>query len=335
MKECRRLAPCSRCLRSTRARTALMVVALLLFTHSATAAQWIPTRDVELVVPFGAGGGADLTARIVAKIITDEKLIPVHLSITNRPGGGTSVGIAAVANNKRGDPHTLVLVNPQSEITPLQFKDAKGWRDLTPLANLMLDDYLMLTYRDSAFTNAPALVAYARSKPPRTLTMASSGPADDMAIAVFEAATGVKFKVVRFNGGGQIQTMLLGKHVDLGVGNPLEYLAQINAGGLRPLGVYRATRFELMSNVPTMKEQGIAVVPFQMWRGIELAPEVSAEAVQYWQDVIRKVSASQAFKDYLKANMATEHVLLTKDFAAFLEQQEALYREMLARVDSK
>jgi tripartite-type tricarboxylate transporter receptor subunit TctC len=298
-------------------------------------AQWKPTHDVEFVVPFGAGGGADLTARVVAKVITDQKLVPAHVAIVNKPGGGTSVGIANVVTNRSGDGNTLVLINPQSQITPIKFKDSKGWRDLTPIANLMLDDYLMLTYKESPFKTPGDVVKFAKSKPPRTLSIASSGPADDMAVTVFEAATGIRFKIVRFDGGGQIQTMLLGKHVDLGVGNPLEDLGQINAGNLRALGVYRPTRFDLMKNVPTMKEQGINVVPFQMWRGIALPPGAPADAQRYWQGVIAKVVASKEFKDYLRQNMATEHALYGKDFTTFLEQQETLYRDMLARLEQK
>lgn len=298
-------------------------------------AQWKPTHDVELIVPFGAGGGADLTARMVTKVIADERLTPVHITVVNKPGGGTSVGIANVVNNKRGDPYTLVLINPQSQITPLQFKNAKGWRDLTPLANLMLDDYLMITYKDSPFKNPGQIIAHMKAKGPGSLSIASSGPADDMAIAVFQAATGVRFKIVRFNGGGQIQTMLLGKHVDLGVGNPLEYMSQIRAGGIRALGVYRPTRFELLSSIPTMKEQGVNTVQFQMWRGLAMAPDAPAAAVEYWKGVMEKVGASKAFKDYLKTNVATEHMLYTRDFAAFLEKQEALYKDMLSSLDKK
>lgn len=297
------------------------------------AAQWKPTRDVEFVVPFGVGGGADLTARTVARIIAEEKLVPVSIQVVNRAGGGTSVGIAAVANNKRGDPHTLVLINPQSVITPIRIANSRGWRDLVPLANLMLDDYLLLAHRDAAFKNAKELVAWARGKPAQSLSVGSAGPADDMAIAVFEAATGLKFKIVRFDGGGQIQTMLLGKHVDLGSGNPLEFMGQIQAGAIRPLGVFRTTRFPLMSGVPTMKEQGIDTVPFQMWRGIAVPKDLPAEAMQYWQDVMRKVMGSKKFRDYLTSIMATEYALLGADFASFLEKQEALYKDMLARLE--
>lgn len=294
--------------------------------------QWKPTRDVEFVVPFGVGGGADLMARTVARIITEEKLIPVTLQVVNRAGGGSSVGIANVVTNKRGDPHTLVLINPQSVITPIRIANSRGWRDLTPLANFMLDDYLLIAHREAAFKNAAELLAAARGKPPHSITVGSAGAADDMAIAVFEAATGLKFKIVRFDGGGQVQSMLLGRHVDLGSGNPLEFLAQIQAGAIRPLGVFRPTRFPLMKDVPTMREQGIETAPFQMWRGVAVPQEVSAEAMRYWQDVMRKVTASKTFKDYIASNMATEHVLLAADFMKFLERQEALYKDMLSRL---
>jgi tripartite-type tricarboxylate transporter receptor subunit TctC len=254
------------------------------------------------------------------------------VTINNRPGGGTSVGIAAVVANKRSDPHTLVLINPQSVITPLQIANSRGWRDLAPLANIMLDDYLLMAHRDAAYKNAAELVAAARAKPPSTITVGSAGPADDMAIAVFQAATGVHFKIVRFDGGGQVQNMLLGRHVDLGAGNPLEFMGQIQAGAVRPLGVFRPTRFPLMSGVPTMKEQNIDTVPFQMWRGFAMPKDAPADAQAYWQDVMRKVMATKAMQDYIQANMATPHLLVGSEFAAFLEQQESLYKTMLARL---
>jgi len=319
-----------------RRRNILALVAAacaLAFTNPAAHAQWKPTRDVEIIVPFGVGGGADLTARTVARIMSEEKVVPVAVTINNRPGGGTSVGIAAVVATRRGDPHTLVLINPQSVITPIKIPNSRGWRDLAPVANVMLDDYLLMAHRDAPYRNAAELLAAARAKPPGTLTVGSAGPADDMAISVFEAATGVRFKIVRFDGGGQVQNMLLGRHVDLGAGNPLEFLGQIQAGTVRPLGVFRPTRFALMSNVPTMKEQDIDTAPFQMWRGFAMPKDAPAEAQAYWQDVLRRVMATKTMQQYIESNMATPHVLVGGEFGAFLEQQESLYKNMLARLN--
>lgn len=310
----------------------LVAVVGLALVVPAAQAQWKPTREVEFVIPYGLGGGADLLARTVIKIIQEERLVPTSVVAVNKPGGGSAAGVGYVVAARAGDPHTLVLINPQTQITPLRVKDAKGWRDLTPVMNFMLDDYLLFVRKDSPYKTAAEMVAAAKQKGPRAISVGSAGTADDMSIAVFEAATDVKLNIVRFNSGGEILTALLGGHVDLASGNPLEFMGQIQAGAVRPIGVFRPTRFETMPDVPTLKEQGIQTTPFQMWRGVALPKGTPADAVAYWQGVMEKVAGSKAFKDYISANVATEHVLPGRDFAGFLEQQERLYRDMLDRL---
>src|SRR5688572_23066725 len=85
---------------------------------AAAQTDWKPTREVEFVIPFAVGGGADLMARIIHKIITEEKLVPVSVALVNRPGGGGAVGIGYVAASRKADPHTLILVNGSTQITP-------------------------------------------------------------------------------------------------------------------------------------------------------------------------------------------------------------------------
>ena len=83
-------------------RTALAVgIGTIALGRPAFAQAWQPTRDVEFVIPFGVGGGADLMARVIQKIITDERLVPVAVNPVNRPGGGGAVGIAYVAASRR------------------------------------------------------------------------------------------------------------------------------------------------------------------------------------------------------------------------------------------
>jgi putative tricarboxylic transport membrane protein len=310
------------------ALAAAMAVAMPLTAE----AQWKPTKDVEFVIPFGLGGGADLLARVVIKIITDEKLVPTAVTAVNKPGGGSAVGVAYVDSTKKGDPHTLILINPQTQITPLRVKDAKGWRDLTPVTNFMLDDYLIFVKKDSPYKDAADLVKAAKGKAPKAISIGSAGTADDMAIAVFEAGTGIQLNTVRFNSGGEIQTALLGGHVDLGAGNPLEFMGQLEGGAVRALGVFRPTRFDALPKVATLKEQGITVEPFQMWRGVGMPKGAPPEAVTYWQVVMAKVSATPAFKEYIKSNVATLHVLGGEDFRKFLTAQEKLYEDMLKRL---
>ena len=260
-------------------------------------AQWKPTRDVEFVIPYGLGGGADLLARIVVKIVTEEKLAPVNLVPVNRPGGGSAVGVGQVVATKNADPHTLVLINPQTQITPLTVKDAKGWRDLTPVANFMLDDYLFFVRKESPFKDAADMVKQAKAKPPKSVSVGSAGTADDMAVAVFQQASGLQLNTVRFNSGGEVLTALLGGHVDMAAGNPLEFMSHLQSGTARGLGVFRTTRFATLPAIATMKEQGVDVKPFQMWRGVALPKGVPAEAVAYWSGVMKKATDSKTFQD--------------------------------------
>jgi putative tricarboxylic transport membrane protein len=308
----------------------MAVIGALGLAAAPAEAQWKPTREVEFVIPYGLGGGADILARAIAKIVADEKLTTVSLVPVNKPGGGSATGVAYVVTAKAGDPHTLVLINPQTQITPLRVADAKGWRDLTPVANFMLDDYLLFVRQESPHKSASALVAEAKKKPPRSVSIGSAGTADDMAIAVFEKASGVSLNIVRFNSGGEVLTALLGGHIELGAGNPLEFISQLEGKKVRALGVFRPTRFTALPDVPTMKEQGIDVAPFQMWRGVAMPKGAPPEAVAYWAGVMRKVGESKAFADYIKANVAATHVLGPAEFNSFLVTQENLYKEMLA-----
>jgi putative tricarboxylic transport membrane protein len=311
---------------------ALAAAALMMAAVGPVRADWQPSEDVEFVIPYGLGGGADLLARTLIKIMVEEKLVPVNINAVNKPGGGASVGVAYVAATKRGNPNTLVLINPQTQITPMREPNALGWRALTPLANVMLDDYLIFVRKDSPYGDAADMVKGAKAKDERSISIGSAGTADDMAIAVFEAGTGIKLNTVRFNSGGEILTALLGGHVDLGAGNPLEYMGHLSSGDIRALGVYRPTRFPDLPEVPTLKEQGIQVTPFQMWRGVAMPADAPAEAVEYWSGVMEKVGTSKQFNDYIKANVATTHVLVGNDFEKFLENQEVLYRNMLKRL---
>ena len=124
---------------------ALQAAGALLAVTGAAQAGWAPTHKVEFVIPFGPGGGADILARTLIRAIEEEKLVPVPIVPVNRGGGGTAVGVSYVKASYDGDPNVLVLINPQTQLTPMQVAGAAGWRDLTPLTNIMVDDYTFVT----------------------------------------------------------------------------------------------------------------------------------------------------------------------------------------------
>jgi putative tricarboxylic transport membrane protein len=297
----------------------------------AMAQAWRPTRDVEFVSPFGVGGGADLMARVIQKIITDERMVPVAVNPVNRPGGGGAVGIAYVAASRRTDPHTLVLINGTTQITPIMVPNVRTLSEVRPIANVMLDDFLLFVRADSPHQTAAAFAAAARSAPPRSVNFSTGGTTDQMAITVFGRAIGAELNMVNFNSGGEALTALLGGHVQASIGNPLEFTGHLSSGAVRAIGVFRDTRFNDLPNVPTMKEQGINAENFQMWRGVAVPRQVPDAAAEYWTGIMQRVVATEAWKKYLRDNVASEATMVGADFINFLSAQERLYRGLLGR----
>lgn len=294
-------------------------------------ADWKPTKDVEFVIPFAVGGGADLMARVLHKILTEEKLVPVPVALVNRPGGGGAVGLGYVTASRKADPHTLVLVNGTTQITPILTPNAKTLTEVQPVMNVMLDDFLFFVKGDAPWKTAADFIKDAKSKPPKTYAFSTGGTTDVMAVTVLAKAAGVELNMINFNSGGEALTALLGGHVHASIGNPLEFMGHLKSGGIRAIGVFRDTRFAEMPDVPTMKEQGINAPNFQMWRGVAVPKGAPEPAAKYWQGVMEKVVASPQYKAYIKENVASEAPIGGQAFEKFLSDQERLYRDLLGK----
>ncbi|HET7298039.1 MAG TPA: tripartite tricarboxylate transporter substrate binding protein, partial [Burkholderiales bacterium] len=298
---------------------------------AALAQGWKPTKDVEFVVPFGLGGGADLMARVIHKVIADEKLVPVPIAVVNKPGGGGAAGIGYVAASRKADPHTLILINGSTQITPILNPQAKTLTEVTPVMNMMLDDFLLFVRADAPWKSAADFVKDAKSKPAKSVAFSTGGTTDVMAVTVLSKATGVEYNTVGFNSGGEALTALLGGHVQASMGNPLEFMGQLQGGKVRALGVVRDQRFPALKDVPTFQEQGIKTPNFQMWRGVAIPKDAPDAARVYWEGIMTKVNDSAAMKKYYADNVAQAASIPGKQFNEFLARQEKLYRELLGK----
>ena len=312
-------------------RFLIRLALLALLPLSANAQGWKPTKDVEFVIPFGLGGGADLMARVIHKIIAEEKLVPVPIALVNKPGGGGAAGIGYVAASRKADPHTLILINGSTQITPILNPQAKTLTEVKPVTNMMLDDFLLFVRTEAPWKTLKDFVAEAKSKPAKSMAFSAGGTTDTMAVTVLAKATGVQYNIVSFNSGGEALTALLGGHVQASMGNPLEFMGQLQGGKVRALGVVRDKRFPGLKDVPTFQEQGIKTPNFQMWRGIAIPKDAPEAAATYWAGVMAKVNASKQMQKYYADNVAQAATIPGKKFDAFLANQEKLYRDLLGK----
>ena len=294
-----------------------------------------PSKSIELVVPFSAGGGSDIMARMLVKTITDGKLSAQPLLVNNKPGGSGSIGYSYVAE-KKGDPYTIATVSSSFYTAPLMGNSPVSYKDFTPICGLAMDTLLLVVRADSKYKSVKEIIDDAKARPKTISVGGTSGTSDDAVMFYAVAAkTKTEMKYVPYNSGGEVMTSLLGGHVDYVWVNPGEALGHLEAKKVKALAVTSKERLSSLKDVPTLKEQGVDLVLAQ-FRGVVAPKDISPEAAKYLEEMFKKVSQSPSWSDgYLKKNMIEGRYMNAQDFAKALAETTEMYREYLANMKKK
>jgi tripartite-type tricarboxylate transporter receptor subunit TctC len=317
------------------------VCALTASTFAAVApvafAAWEPTKPVEFVIPAGTGGGADQMARLMQGVITKHNLMKQSLIVVNKSGGAGAEGFLAVKEAK-GDPHKIIITLSNLFTTPLATGVPFNWKDLTPVAMLALDQFVLWVNAESPYKNAKEYLDAAKGASPNKIMGGTGSKQEDQIITVaIEKSAGVKFTYVPFKGGGDVAVQLVGKHVDSTVNNPIEAVAQWRGGKLRPLCVFDDTRMpyknkvtETMSwnDIPTCKESGVPM-DYVMLRGIFMPGGVSKDQVDYYVDLFKKVRETPEWKKFMEDGAFNQTFMTGPDYAKWVEKTEGIHRELM------
>jgi putative tricarboxylic transport membrane protein len=316
------------------------VVALGLVVVSAVpAAAWEPTKPIEFVIPAGTGGGADQMARLIAGIAEESKLTPRPLIVVNKSGGAGAEGFLHV-KGKKGDAHTIIITLSNLFTTPLHTGVPFNWTDLTPVARLALDQFILWVNTGRSdkldFKSAKDYLAAVKERSGGDrMKMGGTGSAqEDQIITIqVEQALGVKFTYVPFKGGGEVCVNLVGNHVDSTVNNPIECASHWKAGRVRPLAVFDAARIPDpdWKEIPTVKEALGLDIQYNMLRGIFGPPDMPKEAVDWYVDFLRKVYETPKFKKYLSEGALKPAFTTGAEYVKWLEGAEALHKELMSK----
>ena len=302
-------------------------------------AAWEPTKPVEFVVPAGTGGGADQMARLIQGIVVKHKLMKEPLVVVNKSGGAGAEGFLSVKDAK-GDPHKIIITLSNLFTTPMATGVPFSWKDMTPVAMMALDQFVLWVNAETPYKSAAEYIAAAKAAGPNKFKMAGTGSKqEDQILTVgLEKATGTKFIYIPFKGGGDVAVQLVGKHVDSTVNNPIEAVAQWRAGSLRPLCVfddermpYKAKVTETMSwnDIPTCKEAGVPT-DYVMLRGIFMAPGVTAEQQAYFVDLMKKVRETPDWKEYMEKGAFNQSFMTGADYVKWVENAEKTHRQLMS-----
>ncbi|MCC7346673.1 MAG: tripartite tricarboxylate transporter substrate binding protein [Variibacter sp.] len=302
-------------------------------------AAWQPTRPVEFIVPAGTGGGADQMARTIQGIITKHQLMKTPMVVINKAGGAGGEGFLDV-KAARGNPHKIVITLSNLFTTPLGTGIPFNWKDLTPVAMLALDEFVLWVNADRPYKTAKDYIDAAKAAPADArFKMGGTGSKqeDQIITVALEKAAGVKFNYIPYRGGGEVAVQLVGHHVNSTVNNPIEAVAQWRGGQLRPLCVFdgkpldyhdKITSDAAWADIPTCKSQGLDI-EYLMLRGVFMGPGATPDQVKFYVDLFQKVRETPEWKDLMKNGAFNQTFMTGPDLVKWVEGEEKRHRELM------
>ena len=318
--------------RFVRRNICVIATGILALLGAGSVGAWEPTKTVEFIVPAGTGGGADQMARFIQGIVAKNKLMNQPMVVLNKGGGAGAEGFLEVKGAK-GDPHKIIITLSNLFTTPLATGVPFNWRDLTPVQMMALDQFVLWVNAESPYKTAKEYIDAVKKAGPNKMKMAGTGSKqeDQIITVALEKQTGTKFIYVPFRGGGDVAVQLVGKHVDSTVNNPIEAVAQWRAGKLRPLCVFdnvrlpykeKVTKDMSWGDIPTCKQSGLDI-EYLMLRGIFMAGGVTADQVQFYTDLLKKVHDTPEWKEFMERGAFNTTYINGKPYADWVAKEEA------------
>jgi tripartite-type tricarboxylate transporter receptor subunit TctC len=249
---------------------------LLFLSLGMANAQNFPAKPVTLVIPKGAGGGHDLTARALSTAA--QKYFGQPLIVQLKPGGGGVIGVDYVANSSP-DGYTLLLGDPGINVAePALNHHSKGPDDLEAVCQINSAAIVMAIRPDAPYKTLKEMVAWSKENPGK-LVHANTGTASngEFVWKLFLKKTGITGKNIPYEGGGPSMLAVIGGHADLTLPIVTPVLAQVKAKKLIAIAVLTEQRDPALPDVPTVKESGIDL-SYSTWKGV-LAPKGTPRAV--------------------------------------------------------
>ncbi|MDM0076460.1 tripartite tricarboxylate transporter substrate binding protein [Variovorax sp. J2P1-59] len=284
------------------------------------AAQEYPSRPVRLVVPFAAGGPADVYARFIATRL--QEVLGQGFVVDNRPGAGSVIGTDAVAKSPP-DGYTLLLMSNAHTVNEslIPNKPFQLMRDFVPVAAINYSDLVLVTRSGLPVNNLGQLIALAKSRP-GALSYASSGPGTPyhMAGELFKAMAGVSILHIPYRGSAGARTDVLGGQVDMMFDAVPTMTEHVRSGKVKALATTGLSRSAVMPDVPTVNEAGVPKYEATIWLGL-MAPKGTPAAIvdRLNAEVVKIVSNPEVVRAW-KAQGATPLTMNVADFTRYMNE---------------
>lgn len=280
-------------------RRAVLAASLGAAAWPAPAQGRFPQRPIQLLVPFGPGGIADLTARTVGEAMAQR--LGQAIVIDNKPSAGSIVASQAVASAKP-DGHTLLLMSNGNAVSVGLFKKLPydTQRDFAPITTLGFFDLGLFVAAGSRFATLRDVVAFAKSKPGELkVATIAVGSTQHLAAKLFETVAGINALVVPYKASGAVLTALRAGEVDLAFEIAGPMVPQVAAGVVKALAVSSTQRNPALPDVPTAAEAGVAGYDVASWNALAAPKGTPVDVIETLNRAAREAVATPAVKDKL------------------------------------
>ena len=305
--------------------------ALLLLAACATGGfgQVFPTRPITMIVPYAAGGSADVVARPVAAEMG--KLLGENVVVELRPGAGGNIGAEYVARSARADGYTILMASlslaTNVSLMKLGFDPRK---DLTAVGGITTFPNVLLVSSQDPARNLQDIIARGRQEPGR-LTYGSSGPGTSSHLAgeLLGAAANIQLVHVPYKGSGAVYPDLIARRVTMLFDLAGSASGHVKGGQVKPLAMTGARRANALPDVPTFAESGFPGFEFGAWLGLFAPHETPKEALARLEDGLLKTIQTPDMKNRL-AQLGGEPIpAKAAEFWKFFNDDVARYERLV------
>jgi len=288
-----------------------------------------PTKEVQIIVPYAAGGATDLVFRALAA--STSKYLGKAVVVVNKPGGAGAVGVTE-AMQASPDGYTLVTAITPLTILPHQIKTAFTYKDFEPIINVVQDPAMFQVRADSPWKTLREFLDYAK-KNPGMITVGNSGAGGGVHLIAlaFEKAAGVQFNHIPFAGGGPSVTALLGGHINAVSVSPPEGIPHVKAGKLRIIALFSEKRMADFPDVPTVREQGVNFSMGQ-WRGLAAPKGTPPDVIQKLHHAFKQGMEDPAFTKNAADMSVTLAYLGPADFGKLMAADNERYGKLVQEI---
>lgn len=288
-----------------------------------------PTRNIEVIVPYSAGGGTDLVTR--AFVDFANKHLPHNMGVVNKAGGGGAIGLSEIITAR---PNGYKIGTGTVELTMLPNLGLVHWKamDVTPIARLNAEPSAISVKADAEWNSFQDFIQYAKANEGKIrIGNSGSGAIWHIAAEALADTTGVKFTHIPYDGANPAVTALLGGHIEAVTVSPAEVVTHVNNGTIKILAVMADKRLDAFPDVPTLKELGVDL-SISTWRGIVAPKNIPDEVKNVLEDVAAKVNQEPEFKSTLEKMNLTHAYLNSEAFAKEIEKDNAFFNHIMTKL---